>query len=90
MFGIVYTEIGNDTYFYHFEYGPKFSHDPAYGDNIKLKSDLCISDHGDDIPFTFGMPFANVTLFKQAQFTHHEEEIATDWMRYLTNFAMHG
>ena len=88
---ILYTlEIGNDTYFYHFEYGPRFSHDVTYGEDVTQKSDICESDHGDDLPFTFGMPFANVSLYKKARFTEREEEIASDWMKYLANFATHG
>ena len=90
---LLYAEEGSDTYFYQFEYGPKYSHDPDYGDPkdpVKLKTDLCVSDHGDDLPFTFGMPFANVSLYKKARFTPQEEKIAADWMKYLANFALHG
>jgi len=88
--GNIYAEIGNDTFFYHFEYGPRYSHDVTYGDDVTQKSDICESDHGDDLPFTFGMPFANVSLYKKARFTEREEEIASDWMKYLANFATHG
>jgi len=54
------------------------------------KADFCECDHGDDMIFTFGMPFTDSNLSFDPKFTEAEKELSREWMKYIVNFASNG
>ena len=65
--------------------------DPTLFPDDKRKAEICDSDHGDDIFYTFGYPFYDGTYSRDAiTFTDDEKECSRAWMTYITNFATTG
>ena len=69
---------------------PKFNHDDKYAIKMKKKMEHCECDHGDDLMFTFGLPFMNGFMLNEFRMSKEEEELSKSWMTYITNFAKSG
>ena len=67
-----------------------FYHDSEYGPESIRKVEFCECDHGDDLFYTFGMPFYKKKLSLDVKFTEDETELSREWMKYLVNFAKSG
>ena len=70
----------------------QYNHSPEYNKEEEpyLKSSICECDHGDDINFTFGIPFSSAKLLIDARFTEEEKIFSEKWMKYIVNFATSG
>jgi len=80
------------TYFYEMSQSVQYNHSPEYNKEKEpyFKSSFCECDHGDDINFTFGIPFSSAKLTIDASFTQEEREFSRQWMKYIVNFATSG
>lgn len=80
------------TYFYRMNHKTRFSHEKEFqpAEGAVFKSDLCECDHGDDIPYTFGLPHTSAKLTLSTKFSDEEKSLSDQWMGYLTNFATTG
>ena len=70
----------------------KYNHETKYNPKGEalMKSHLCECDHGDDINFTFGLPFFNGKFTLDVGFSDEEYFMSALWMKYLVNFATTG
>uniref|UniRef100_F6T1L5 Carboxylic ester hydrolase n=2 Tax=Ciona intestinalis TaxID=7719 RepID=F6T1L5_CIOIN len=83
---------GHPTYFYYMTQISKFCHskDHVLSGDLKLKVDFCECDHGDDLTYTFGLPYATTKLSSEVKFTKDECKMSEQWMNYIVNFAKTG
>ncbi|XP_076822299.1 fatty acyl-CoA hydrolase precursor, medium chain-like [Clavelina lepadiformis] len=87
---LIHSATGKPTYFYYMTQQPKFNHDDEYAIKMKKKMEHCECDHGDDLMFTFGLPFMNGFMLNEFRMSKEEEELSKSWMTYITNFAKSG
>ena len=66
---------------------PQYNH---HGPEKSRKPHFCECDHGDDIIFTFGIPFIDRKVSFDPKFTEDEEKLSREWMKYIVNFATNG
>ncbi|XP_026696480.2 carboxylesterase 1C-like [Ciona intestinalis] len=87
-----HADAGHPTYFYYMTQTPTFCHskDHIVSGDIRLKVDSCKCDHGDDLLFTFGIPYHSAKLTSDVKFTKDECKMSEQWMNYIVNFAKTG
>lgn len=68
----------------------KYCHDTNYGPDTAQRPSFCECDHGDDLIYTFGLPFYNGKLNFDVKFTDNERTLSREWMKYIVNFAANG
>jgi len=86
-----YSDAGADAYMYYLNQPTMWIKDPTLFPEEKRKAEICDTDHGDDIFYTFGYPFYDGKYSRDAiTFTDDEKECSRAWMTYITNFATTG
>ncbi|XP_078495943.1 liver carboxylesterase 1-like [Ciona intestinalis] len=87
-----HADAGHPTYFYYMTQTSTFCHskDHILSGDLKLKVDFCECDHGDDLTYTFGFPYATAKLSSEVKFTNDECKMSEQWMNYIANFAKTG
>jgi len=82
---------GYDVYMYHMSQKTSWFQNKDLFEEDKMRPEICGTDHGDDIAYTFGIPLYDGPYSRSGvTFTDQEKEFSKQWMNYVVNFATTG
>jgi len=84
------TGTGHPTYLSYMTHQLLCNHNEKYVGKMKTKPVFCEADHGDDLAFTFGVPFASEASSDDFRFSDEERELSRKWMTFIARFAATG